>query len=265
MGTKRGTSVVHLDVTLPLEAANRTGVLTDEVRESALAWRVGIEYQPLVDVHTSEIVAYEALARFEAEDRSPLPPTRVFHELRRDLDLLADVELELKRLQIERAPGRQVFLNVDPDGWATASAGRRNRMLELLAEPHHVDVVVEVVETVSARAAGRVRAMMRELRAAGVAVALDDVGSAGAVFSLDALRQADVVKFDRSMIDRPGDPRDRAMARGLVAVARALGARAVLEGVERPEQLRLARDMGFDLIQGFLLRDRAIVVAPNKH
>lgn len=256
--------MVHLLVTLPMDAANRTGVLTDEVRESALAWRVGIEYQPLVDVHTSEIVAYEALARFEAEDRSALPPARVFQELRRDMDLLADVELELKRLQIDRAPGRQVFLNVDPDGWATAGAGRRNRMLELLVQPHPVEVIVEVVETVHARAAGRVRAMMRELRAAGVSVALDDVGSSGTVFSLDALRNADVVKFDRSMLDRPGDPRERAIARGLVAVARALGARTVLEGVERPDQLRLAREMGFELVQGFLLRDRAVVVPPKR-
>jgi EAL domain-containing protein (putative c-di-GMP-specific phosphodiesterase class I) len=247
-------------VTLSLNAVGRTCVLTEEVRESALSWRVGVEYQPIVDVHTGETVAHEALARFQAEDGSPLPPVRVFHELRRDLDLLADVELELKRLQIERAPGKTVFVNVDADGWAVARSRGDDRLMQLLQASHGVEVVVEVVETVDGRAAKRVRAMMRELREAGVSVALDDVGSSGAMFSLDALRGADLVKFDRSVLDRPGDPRERAIARGLVAVARALGARAVLEGVERPEQLRVAEALGFDLVQGFLLSDRTIVV-----
>jgi EAL domain-containing protein (putative c-di-GMP-specific phosphodiesterase class I) len=245
-----------------LEALERADVLTEEVRESALAWRVGVEYQPLVDVRTEKTVAHEALARFRAADGSALAPGRVFPELRRDLGLLADVELQLKRLQIERAPGPCVFLNVDPDAWMAASARTRRALLDHLSAPRCIEVVVEVVETGDAKAVAHARTMMRELREANVSIALDDVGAAGAVFSLEALRDADVVKFDRSFLDRPRDPRDRAIARGLVAVSRALGARAVLEGVERPEHLRLAEELGFDVVQGFLLRDRTVIVEP---
>ena len=50
--------------------------------------------------------------------------------------------------------------------------------------------------------------------------------------------------------------------RGLVAVARALGARTVLEGIERPEQLKIAEALGVDLVQGFLFQDRSVLVAP---
>ncbi len=250
-------------MTLPLHATGRAVVLTDEVRESALAWRVGVEYQTLVDVHTLETVAHEALARFRAADGSPLAPCRVFAELRCEPELLAAVELQLKELQIERAPGRSVFLNVDPEAWHVASPRGRKGLVELLSSPGEVEIVVEVVETGDASAAERARAFMSDLRAANVTVALDDVGASGAVFSIDALRGADVVKFDRSFLDRPRDPRERAIARGLVAVARALGARTVLEGVERPEHLRLAEELGFDLVQGFLLRDRTVVVEPD--
>jgi EAL domain-containing protein (putative c-di-GMP-specific phosphodiesterase class I) len=249
-------------VTLRPEVDARAHVLTDEVRESTLAWRVGVEYQPLVDVHTGMTVAHEALARFRAADGSSLPPTRVFPELRRDLSLLAEVELRLKQLQIERAPGPAVFLNVDPDAWIAAPQRTRTRLIEELSAPRDIEVVVEVVETGDAAAVAHARRMMRELREANVSVALDDVGASGAVFSIDALRDADVVKFDRSFLDRPRDPRDRAIARGLVAVARALGARAVLEGVEREEHLRLAHVMGFDVVQGFLLSDRTVLVEP---
>jgi EAL domain-containing protein (putative c-di-GMP-specific phosphodiesterase class I) len=254
--------VRSVHVTPRREVESRTHILTEEVRESTLAWRVGVEYQPLVDLHTGATVAHEALARFRAADGSPLPPDRVFPELRRDLGLLADVELRLKQLQIERAPGPAVFLNVDPDAWVAAPATTRARLIEQLASAREVEVVVEVVETGDAKAVLHARRMMRELREANVSVALDDVGADGAVFSIDALRAADVVKFDRSFLERPRDPRDRAIARGLVAVARALGARAVLEGVERPEHLRLARELGFDVVQGFLLRDRTVVVEP---
>ncbi len=249
-------------MTLRLHAAGRADALTDEVRESALAWRVGVEYQSLVDVHTLETVGYEALARFRAADGSPLPPARVFPELRCDLVLLAAVELQLKQLQIERAPGRAVFLNVDPEAWHSGSPRTRRRLVELLSSPGAVEIVVEIVESGDEHAADRARALMRELREANVSVALDDVGASGAVFSIDALRGADVVKFDRSFLDRPCCPRERAIVGGLVAVARALGARAVLEGVERPEHLRLAEQLGFDLVQGFLLRDRTVVVEP---
>jgi EAL domain-containing protein (putative c-di-GMP-specific phosphodiesterase class I) len=245
-----------------LEAVDRADFLTEEVRESALAWRVGVEYQPLVDLHTHRTVAHEALARFRAADGTPLSPGRVFPELRRDLGLLADVELQLKRLQIERAPGPSVFLNVDPDAWAAASPRTRRALLDHLSAPRSTEVVVEVVETGDAKAVAHARTMMRELREVNVTIALDDVGAAGAVFSLEALRDADVVKFDRSFLDRPRDPRDRAIARGLVAVSRALGARAVLEGVERQEHLQLAHELGFDVVQGFLLRDRTVIVEP---
>ncbi len=237
--------------------------LTDEVRESAHAWRVGVEYQALVDVHTLETVAHEALARFRGADGSSLPPCRVFSELRCESELLSAVELQLKELQIERAPGRSVFLNVDPEAWHAGSPRTRKQLVDLLAAPGEVEIVVEVVETGDASAAARARAFMKELSDAKVTIALDDVGASGAVFSIDALRCADVVKFDRSFLDRPRDPRERAIARGLVAVARALGARTVLEGVERPEHLRLAEELGFDLVQGFLLGDRTIVVDPE--
>jgi EAL domain-containing protein (putative c-di-GMP-specific phosphodiesterase class I) len=249
-------------VTLRLDVQARAHLLTEEVRESAVAWRVGVEYQPLVDLHTGATIAHEALARFRAADGSELSPARVFPELRRDLALLADVELRLKQLQIERAPGPAVFLNVDPDAWVAANQRTRARLLEQLSAPRDIEVVVEVVETGDATAVAHARRMMRELREANVSVALDDVGASGAVFSIDALRAADVVKFDRSFLDRPRDPRDRAIARGLVAVARALGARAVLEGVESQEHLGLAHQMGFDVVQGFLLRDRTVVVEP---
>jgi EAL domain-containing protein (putative c-di-GMP-specific phosphodiesterase class I) len=247
----------------PLDSG-RTHVLTEEVRESALAWRVGVEYQPLVCVRSRTTVAHEALARFWAADGSPLAPLRVFHELRRDLGLLADVELQLKQLQIERAPAASVFLNIDPDGWSAASPRTRQALLDQLSAPRDVEVVVEVVETGDPRAVAHARTMMRELRDANVSIALDDVGAAGAVFSIDAFRDSDVVKFDRSFLDRPRDPRGQAIARGLIAVARALGARVVLEGVERIEHLRLAEELGFDLVQGFLHRDRTVIVRADE-
>jgi EAL domain-containing protein (putative c-di-GMP-specific phosphodiesterase class I) len=186
-----------------LGAAGQADVLTPEVRESTLSWRVGVEYQPLVDVHTHETVAHEALARFRAADGSALAPDRVFPEFRRDLSLLAEVELHLKHLQIERAPGRAVFLNVDADAWHAAPPLTRRALLDRLSRRCHVEIVVEVVESGDERAAARARAMMRELREANVSIALDDVGASGAVFSIDALRGADVVKFDRSFLDRP--------------------------------------------------------------
>jgi EAL domain-containing protein (putative c-di-GMP-specific phosphodiesterase class I) len=92
------------------------------------------------------------------------------------------------------------------------------------------------------------------LRQRDINVWLDDFGTG---FSgLNHLRQLRVsgVKIDRSFVaDILSDPDDLALSSAIIAMAHSVGMRVIAEGVESREQLKLLRDNGCDLVQGFLL------------
>jgi EAL domain-containing protein (putative c-di-GMP-specific phosphodiesterase class I) len=63
----------------------------------------------------------------------------------------------------------------------------------------------------------------------------------------------DIVKIDRSFVERLGGPQgDEVLVRAVVQLARSLGLRSVGEGVETPAQLERLRSFGCDAGQGFL-------------
>ena len=218
--------------------------------------RFWTEYQAIIQARTGRTVAYEALARFNRRDGRPVPPTRMFGVLHADPGLLLRAELTLKLHQVEHAPRKPLFVNLDPDSWARAGDRHRNPFLALLASSGR-RVVVEVTEALAIADVGRSQQMISALRGRRIPVALDDVGAANGILSFDALADAEVLKFDRTLLPRLRNPRVRALVQALTRMARETGAHTVLEGVETTSDFVLARDVGFDLVQGFLFKDRS--------
>jgi EAL domain-containing protein (putative c-di-GMP-specific phosphodiesterase class I) len=177
-----------------------------------------------------------------------------------DPALLLRAELTLKLHQVERAPRAPLFVNLDPDSWARAGDRHRNPFLALFSSAQ-TRIVVEVTEALATADAVRAQAMISALRGRRLPIALDDVGAANGLLSFDAIAEAEVIKFDRTLIPRMAHPRCRALVMALTRMARETGAHAVLEGVETTGEFVLARDLGFDLVQGFLFKDRARVAA----
>lgn len=94
---------------------------------------------------------------------------------------------------------------------------------------------------------------LRAIAGMGVQIALDDFGTGYANFRTLKALPIDTLKLDASLVsDVDGDPRDRAILKAIVAMARALGQKIVVEGIERESQLAILRDEGCDVFQGFL-------------
>ncbi|HEY3923761.1 MAG TPA: EAL domain-containing protein, partial [Acidothermaceae bacterium] len=97
---------------------------------------------------------------------------------------------------------------------------------------------------------------LNQLRTLGIYLSLDDFGTGYS--SLAMLRQLPVttLKIDRSFVDRldgPNNYPDAVLIEAVIATAHAYGLTVVAEGIERPAQLALLRNMGCDTAQGFLL------------
>jgi EAL domain-containing protein (putative c-di-GMP-specific phosphodiesterase class I) len=228
----------------------------DDARAILDQGRFWTEYQAIVQARNGRTVAYEALARFTRSDGRHIAPSRLFKVLHADPALLLRAELTLKLHQVEHAPRHPLFVNIDPDSWVRAGDRHCNPFLALLcSSPRRV--VVEVTEAMALADAARAREMMAALRGRRLPIALDDVGATNALLTFDALADAEVLKFDRTVVPRLKSARVRALVKALTQMARQTGAHTVLEGVETTADFVLARDLGFELVQGFLFRDRA--------
>ena len=115
-------------------------------------------------------------------------------------------------------------------------------------------MVAEITESVMVEGTSATEASLRALRGAGIEVAVDDFGIGfSCLASLDRL-DVNCLKIDASFTRKlaPG-ARVVALCQAITAMAHALGLEVVVEGVETAAQLALVRDIGCDLVQGFLL------------
>jgi EAL domain-containing protein (putative c-di-GMP-specific phosphodiesterase class I) len=86
-----------------------------------------------------------------------------------------------------------------------------------------------------------------------VQIAVDDFGTGYSSLSYLARFPVDVLKIDRSFVERLGKQEDAdELVRMIIGLGRALNLRIVAEGVETGGQLEALRGMGCDLAQGFL-------------
>ena len=219
-----------------------------------------LHYQPQVDVQTGEIVAAEALMRWNAPGRGLVPPAD-FIPLLEETGLIVPVGEWALRTGAEQ-------LREWPDAVTAGFRLAMNVSARQLLDSEFVDVVrrileetgipgsaleIEVTETVAMRNPAVAVKVLEDLGALGVSAALDDFGTGHS--SLSHLRQlpSHVLKIDRSFISRLVDnAADRMIVTGVTELAHSLGRTVVAEGVETEQQLEALREIKCELAQGFL-------------
>lgn len=209
--------------------------------------------QPIVDARSGALFAYELLGR-GAHPELPQSPIHLFN-----LATLLDCEAELSQAFREhgvralgaRLSGATLFVNAHPketfeDSFIAA--------LTLLREsPNAPNLVIEVHETAVTEVA-RMRELAARLADIGVRFAYDDFGAGQARLNELGDVPAHFVKFDMGLIRgiHTASERKRRVVRDLVRLVLDLGSIALAEGVELEEEAEVCRDMGFQLIQGYL-------------
>jgi EAL domain-containing protein (putative c-di-GMP-specific phosphodiesterase class I) len=225
------------------------------------AGELRVVYQPIFELSTNRVMGVEALVRWQHPRRGLLAPGEFLElaERRGRIEEIGDWVLRRATTAIsgwnsslEDEPELILFANLSARELnSPALAGRVASALRASGlDPHHL--VLEVTEDTVVEDAELSRDQLSELRSLGVRAAIDDFGAG--YFSLAHLRSlpASVIKIDRSLIGSI-DRRDSSILRSAVALAHTLALDAVVEGVETAEQLELARAIGCDLAQGFLL------------
>jgi len=221
------------------------------IREIITKRKIYTLFQPVHDLRKGEIIGYEALTRGPAgplQAAANLFHAAAAHGLRTTLEMLCF------RRALEDAgfipPGRLLFLNFHP----ITLAEHWEAILDDLGGLRR-QAVIEITES-----AGQIRFCAKaqeQLRAAGVRIAMDDVGAGDRALANMCEFPADFLKLDRSFIEglmklkNGAADRYRSMVRTLVDYAQRAGIEVIAEGVETEKQLLETTMAGIHLVQGF--------------
>ena len=220
-----------------------------------------LHYQPIMDLRKGEVVAFEALVRWDHPELGRVSPDQ-FIPLAEETGCIFPLgDWVLRRacaqaLSWQREGATPVAVSVNVSGRqfmnhdfpqtvfdALGKTGLRPRLLTL-----------ELTENVLIHNVERDIEMIRELRRGGVAVSIDDFGTGYS--SLACLRRLPIntIKVDRSFVlNVPADPDDTAIVDAIVAMAHRLRLPVVAEGVEDREQLEHLREINCDFVQGYFI------------
>jgi EAL domain-containing protein (putative c-di-GMP-specific phosphodiesterase class I) len=223
------------------------------LRELISTGAVEMLFQPIVDLRTRSILAYEALARGTHPQLSANPSTLL--ALAEQCDLVVDLSrMFAKKAVVNSArlpPGIKVFVNMHAQELAHPDLFDALTELVKLASPAH-PVVLEIAEAsvTDVTAMGKNKEAFMSL---GLQFAYDDFGAGQARLLELADIPPDYLKFDKGMIEgiETATPRQE-MVSALLRVVRRLGVRVIAEGVETELVAAICQRLGCDLGQGYL-------------
>ncbi|MGR6966757.1 putative bifunctional diguanylate cyclase/phosphodiesterase [Geodermatophilus sp. URMC 61] len=237
-----------------LEVANR-------LRDGAVDEFV-VHYQPVVRVDTGEIEGVEALLRWQHPERGLLTPDAFLSVAEETGQLIPITRWLLGETTRQAAAWAEQGLPLR----MSVNISARHFSAETLVHDVRValhdsglaaeNLVLELTETSVAEDPTRAEDQLAVLQSSGVTVAIDDFGTGWSSLAQLLALPIGTLKIDRSLLTaaaRLASHGTGPVLAAIVSLARTLGIRSVAEGVETAEHLRLVRDAGCDLAQGYLL------------
>ena len=208
---------------------------------------VRVVFQPVVDLKTHKIFAYEALVRSKSpEFDSPMSlfAAAVDHSCAGELGRL------IREMAIASCPDHPLFLNIHP-------AELNEKWIVQTNDPifdHGPDVYLEITEGVPLSHFALCQSILSEVRGRGVYLVVDDLGAGYSNLKYIADLHPRVVKLDRGLIaGLVQDTRLFKLVSGIVVLCEQLDAEVVAEGIETVDELEAVIASGARFGQGYLL------------
>lgn len=219
-------------------------------------------YQPQYDAITNRLVSAEALVRWVKPDGTIIPPAEFIPLmeqnnaiLKLDWYVLKEVCTFLERQKKEGIPRVQIAVNFS----RMHVLYEDNFTEKLCAIVDHYDIPhklieIELTESAFVDQSDQIEKLVKDIRAAGFRVAIDDFGSGVSSLSFVKDVEIDTLKIDRSLLSRNcEDEKERIVLESIFNFAHRLKLNTIAEGVETREQLGFLRTCSCEKIQGFLL------------
>jgi diguanylate cyclase (GGDEF)-like protein/PAS domain S-box-containing protein len=242
------------------DQAVRQMAFETELRRAIDRDELRVHYQPIVTLPDAEIAGFEALVRWQHGDE--LVTADEIIPVAEETGLILQIGRWVLRAALEQLREwdaldprfHSMHMNVNVSARQFLQPNLTREVVALLDElqiaPHRLHL--EVTESVVIANEEQAAAILTELRSAGVKTSLDDFGTGYS--SLGSLQHFpfDVLKIDRSFVaDEENSERSDAILRTVSSLARTLGMRVTVEGLETFEQADRIKALPLDFAQGF--------------
>ena len=233
--------------------------LLESFQRALAAQKLRLVYQPKVSLKDGRLTRVEALVRWDDPELGPVSPSRFvpLAEKHGLIDPLTEWGLRttLKQWRIWRDRGLETRLAFNISAVSLQRLDFPD-LVERMCRAAGVPTDRLVLELTEGATQPLVRLMdtLTRFRIKGMGLAIDDFGTGYS--SLLQLRQLPFteVKIDKCFVsDLPGAHDSRLIVRTITELAHGLGLVATAEGVETVEQLRCVRELGSDVVQGYLV------------
>jgi diguanylate cyclase (GGDEF)-like protein len=232
--------------------------LASSMRQAIDARQFVLDYQPIVHIPTNEVLAIEALVRWNHPEFGRLLPDDFIRVAEHTGLVNPLTSFVLDRALTEwplsaRPDNCSVAINVSPRSLHHAAfPGRIREMLE----GHDISpasLTLEITENlVMSDPDGSLRCL-DELHEMGVRLVIDDFGKGYSSLSYLRRLPVDEIKIDRSFIIGLADGEDETLVRCMIDLAHNLGLSVVAEGVENESVLEQLGQLNCDAAQGYFL------------
>jgi diguanylate cyclase (GGDEF)-like protein/PAS domain S-box-containing protein len=235
--------------------------LEDDIGQALLQEEFFLEFQPIVDLKTMELLGVEALVRWQHPEQGRLMPAQFIPtaeetgqvvELGRWVLLDACRRLQQWRPSIAAGNGLRLAVNI---------SGRHLHQGDLTADVRHAlessglepeCLLVELTESTIMQDTEGNLTRLKELKALGVRLAIDDFGTGYSSLSYLHRFPIDILKIDRSFVSRLTESSEGPrLARAVVMLGETLGLETVAEGVELEDQVTQLLQLGCVAAQGY--------------
>ncbi|MDP5102968.1 MAG: GGDEF domain-containing phosphodiesterase, partial [Erythrobacter sp.] len=239
------------------DAASKTAMLADRLRDAVDRDELSLVYQPLVDPVSNVVKCFEALLRWHDEEEGFISPA-LFIPVAENDDLIIRIgEMALRKACCDAVTWPEsirVAVNVSakqfvrPGFHKTVAAALEASGLQ----PGRLEL--EITESVFVGDLESVDAIFNDLKKLGVRLALDDFGTGYSSLGYLKGGHFNKLKIDQSFVRGCTENGDinPAIISAIVALAKALGMETVAEGVEAMDELALVKERGADLVQGYI-------------
>jgi diguanylate cyclase (GGDEF)-like protein len=214
-----------------------------------------LHYQPQFKAGTGELAGFEALLRWKSAGRIIVPPSD-FIPIAEESGMICEIDewvlRESCRAMVNWNLVPRIAVNISAKAICQPGliASIRSTLLETGLAPSRLEL--EVTETALVQDLNRALHNLRQIKALGISVAMDDFGIGYSSLSLLNSFPFDRIKIDKSFIQLVGsNPRADAIFHTIIGLGSALGVPVLVEGVENSEHLDFATISGCEEVQGF--------------
>ena len=230
-------------------------VIEQALQNADLDAELSMVFQPIVDITTGRVRAFEALARWQSPTLGHVSPDRFIPVAERAGHVRGVTKTLLKKALAALAQWpADIRMSFNLSAHDLSDSETVVQIIAIInrsrVDPKRIDF--EITETAVAHDFKQAQVAVQTLKALGAGISLDDFGTGYSSLSHVHRLPLDKIKVDRSFItDIGSNPVSLKIVKSLTALCADMGLDCIIEGVETSAQLATLRDLGCRMVQGY--------------